>query len=80
MANSEGIELTAEEQAAFAALKDKVVGDPNLAPLISEEMCVQALMARKFEVDRGFELLNNSMIFSHLISLKNITFSCSNKC
>jgi len=59
MAQSEGIELTAEEQAAFVALRDKIVADPNLAPLISEEMCVQALMARKFEVDRGFELLTN---------------------
>lgn len=59
--HGEGIELTPEEQAAFVELRDRIVNDPNLAPSISEEMCVQGLMARKFEVDRAFDLLSNSV-------------------
>lgn len=70
----EGIELTAEEQAAFVQLRDRIVSDQNLSTLVSEEMCVQALMARKFEVDRAFDLLTNSMIiyfFPKLIFFAN---------
>jgi tyrosine-protein phosphatase non-receptor type 9 len=55
------IALTHEEQAAVATLREIIVNDGNLAPMITEEMVVQALMARKFEVPRALDLLTNSV-------------------
>lgn len=65
MDNTNDLQLTAEEQAAEDAFAQRVRQDPNLAS-ISDERLVQFMMARKFEQDRAYELLLNSMTLAAL--------------
>jgi hypothetical protein len=53
--------LTHEEQAVVDRLRERIRKDDNLSSAVSDEMVVQFLMARKFEEDRAYELLLNSL-------------------
>jgi len=53
--------LTPEEQAVVEHFRERIMRDSNIADSVSEEMVVQFLMARKFEEDRAYELLLNSL-------------------
>lgn len=53
------LQLTPDEQAAVTALRQRVRQDPNF-DAVTDDMLVQFMMARKFEEDRAYELMQNS--------------------
>jgi len=54
------LQLTPEEHAAVTAFGQRVRKDPRL-PSLSDDMLVPFMMARKFDEDRAYELLKNSL-------------------
>jgi len=59
--DQQDLDLSEDELSRVSSLYERILQDQELSEYINEQMVVQALMARKFEEPRAFELLTNSV-------------------